>query len=495
MNVLIWYKRDLRVEDHPALRLGAGMGAVLPLYIAEPDYWALPDTSARQWALVAETLAGLRRDLAGLGAPLVVRLGEAVEVLARLCRQNKITQIISHQECGNAWTEARNKRVADWAKAAGIDWVELPQAGPRGVAAAPAAVIEGDVVVDMGPDMGPAPEGLRMVAGVEPGVIPNARALRMPGDDCPHRQAGGRAQGLALLESFLGQRGLGYRQMSGSPLGAERACSRLSPYLAVGALSAREVELATHARLATRPGPDWGQSLKAFQTRLLWRAQLSQKLKDAPHIEQHAECAAAGALPGRMQDGARFEAWCKGQTGLPYLDACMRYLIATGWINFQARAMLASVASYHLWLDWRAVGQVLARRFTDYDPGIHWPQIQIHAGISRASRLQICDPVKQGLEQDPTGSFTRRWVPELAGVPDEFLQMPWKWPGAQAILGRRYPEPVVDLANAAREARAALGPLRRAEGMAQGAVILIEPPCGPRRPRLYAASGQLCLDL
>ncbi len=507
MNVLIWYKRDLRAEDHPALTLAAGLGPVLPLYIAEPEYWALPDASARQWDFLAETLAGLRRDLARLGAPLVVRVGDAVEVLARLCKQNNISHIISLQEVGNAWTYARDRRVAAWAKAAGILWQDLPVNGIRrgtggrtGWDAGRSAYVDAPAL--------PAPPGLRMGAGIEPGVIPTARALRLAPDDCPHRQTGGRAQGLALLESFLTTRGQTYRRSLSAPLSAERACSRLSPYLAVGALSAREVEQAVLTQLCARPGPDWAANLRAFQSRIAWRAHFTQKLEDAPQMEHHALHSAAGALPGRAAEGLLFDAWRLGQTGLPYLDACMRYLAATGWINFRARAMLTSVATYHLWLDWRAVGQVLARRFTDYDPGIHWPQIQMQSGMSGINRLRIYNPVKQGLEQDPSGAFTRRWVPELAGVPDSFLQMPWKWPGAQGILGRRYPEPVVDVAQAARAARARMAGLRREDDFAAEATILIEHHASPAHNPLFrndrkpsprrtrpAPQGQLCLDL
>ena len=136
MNVLVWFKRDLRVADHPALALAAGLGPVLPLYIVEPDYWRQPDAAARHWAFIAESLAELRAALGALGAPLVVRVGEAVPVLERLCRANGITRIVSHEETGNLWTFARDRAVADWARREGVEWCELPQQGvtrdPRG---------------------------------------------------------------------------------------------------------------------------------------------------------------------------------------------------------------------------------------------------------------------------------------------------------------------------------------------------------------------------
>ena len=129
MNVLLWFKRDLRLADHAAIVLAAGCGSVLPVYVVEPDYWALPDTSARQWQAVAEGLTDLRADLSAFGGTLVIRSGDAVEVLDRLCRQHRIARVISHEETGNLWTYARDRRVAAWARGAGIAWDEVPQSG------------------------------------------------------------------------------------------------------------------------------------------------------------------------------------------------------------------------------------------------------------------------------------------------------------------------------------------------------------------------------
>jgi deoxyribodipyrimidine photo-lyase len=482
MNVLVWFKRDLRIEDHPALSVAAGLGAVLPVYVAEPELWRHSDASGRQWAFVAETLAALREDLARLGAPLVVRTGDAVDVLDRLCRQHSIARILSHEETGNLWTYARDRRVAAWARASGIRWEELPQQGVvrrlgnrdgwarrrDGFVTAPAL---------------PAPAALRAVAGVEPGAIPAARALRLADDPCAHRQTGGRAQGLALMESFLTQRGEPYRAAMSSPLTGERACSRLSAHLAVGALSSREVVQAAAARAAERPGGRWPGALASFQSRMAWRDHFIQKLESEPQIEIRALHRAADALRPRLPDAARLAAWQAGETGLPFLDACMRYLRATGWLNFRMRSMVMAVASYHLWLDWRATGAVLAQRFTDYEPGIHWPQVQMQAGVTGINTIRIYNPVKQGLDQDPTGAFTRRWVPELSGVPDAFLQEPWKWTGARAVLGRLYPEPVVDVAAAARAAREACWGLRREKGYRAEMAEVIERHASRADPR------------
>ena len=507
MNVLVWFKRDLRVADHPALALAAGMGAVLPVYIVEPEYWALPDTSARQWAFTEDCLTDLRGALGDLGAPLVVRVGDAVEVLAQLCRAHKISRILSHEETGNLWTFARDRRVQAWARSTGIDWVELPQSGVvrrlkgRDGWAGRRDGFMAQAIQDL-----PA---LTAVPGAEPGAIPTARMLRLADDRCLHRQAGGRARGLAALDSFLTSRGQPYRAAMSSPLTGERACSRLSPHLALGSLSVREVAQATAARQAERPGGGWGGSLTSFQSRLAWRDHFMQKLESQPDIETRCLHRATEGLRPREADAQRLAAWASGETGLPFLDACMRYLAATGWLNFRMRSMVMAVASYQLWLDWRATGPVLARLFTDYEPGIHWPQVQMQSGTTGINTIRIYNPVKQGLDQDPTGVFTRRWVPELAPVPDGFLQEPWKWPGAAGLLGRRYPEPLVDAAAAARTARDTVWGLRRNAGFAPEAARVVQAHASradrtgrfvndraarPKRAKM-ADAGQLTLDL
>ncbi|MBL4928624.1 FAD-binding domain-containing protein [Fuscibacter oryzae] len=495
MNVLVWMKRDLRVADHPALTHAARLGRVLPLYILEPDYWRLPDTSARQWDFTAESLEGLRAELAALGVTLALRSGDAVDVLERMCRRHAITRIVSHEETGNLWTFARDRRVAAWARATGVEWTEVPQSGVlRPLASRDGWQARRDGF--MAAPVLPVPQ-MQPVEGVEPGPIPSARAIRLAEDRCPHRQRGGRAEGLRLLDSFLTTRGEPYRAAMSSPLTGERACSRLSPHIALGTLSLREVVQATTARQAERP-PGWGGSLSSFQSRLAWRDHFMQKLEDQPDIETRCLSRLAEGLRPRETDSARLQAWASGQTGLPFVDACMRYLAATGWLNFRMRAMVMAVASYQLWLDWRATGPILARLFTDYEPGIHWPQVQMQSGVTGINTPRIYNPVKQGLDQDPTGAFTRRWLPELASVPDSFLQQPWLWPGFRNLSGRRYPEPVVDPASAARAARDAVWSLRREVGAGQeaGRIAARHASRSPRRAALpRRAQAQLSLDL
>jgi deoxyribodipyrimidine photo-lyase len=500
MNVLIWLKRDLRLHDHPALAHAAGLGAVLPVFIVEPAVWEAPDASARQWDFVAESLADLRDAFGALGLPLVIRVGDAVEVLERLVRAQRIGHLVSHEETGSLLTYARDRRVAAWAKGQGLRWTELPQSGVvRRLASRDGWAARRDAFVAT-PQV-PLPP-LTPVTGVEPGPIPTTRALRLAADPCPHRQLGGRTRGLDLLDSFLAHRGEPYRSAMSSPLTGERACSRLSTHLAWGTLSVREVAQATTARQEMRPGGRWGGALTSFQSRLAWRDHFIQKLEDQPSIEVRDLHPLAVTRP-RDSDAARLAAWTAGETGLPFLDACLRYLRVTGWLNFRMRAMVTSVASYHLWLDWRVTGQHLARQFTDYEPGIHWPQVQMQSGTTGINIPRIYNPVKQGQDQDPTGTFTRAWVPELAEVPDAFLQTPWAWPEAHRLIGRRYPEPVIDIAAAAREARDRIWQARKGPDFADTAAGIVRRHASradprfvnDRSPRRKGQTAQLMLDL
>ncbi len=394
---------------------------------------------------------------------LVLRVGDAVEVLEDLRAQHGVAHLVSHEETGNGWTYARDLRVKEWARGQGVAWDEIALSGVvRRLAtrdrwsALRNAYLRQPVVDPVTTDW----------VAARSDDLPNLMA-----DDCPQRQTGGRAEALSLLGGFLTERGQSYRAAMSSPLAGEWACSRLSPHLAWGTLSGREASVACAARQrevrGTRVG--WAGSLKSFQARLAWRDHFMQKLEDEPALEFRCLHPAYAGLRG--DDRVRREAWEKGETGIPFVDACMRYLNATGWLNFRMRSMLMAVASYHLWLDWRQTGLHLARRFTDYEPGVHWSQTQMQSGTTGMNTVRIYNPVKQGRDQDPEGTFTRRWVPELCKVPDRYLQTPWEWDAAADLA---YPPPIVDVTEAARAAREAIWAVRKGSAFRETARAIVE---------------------
>ena len=505
---VVWFKRDLRVEDHRPLALAAREGPVLPLYIAEPGLWAQPDASGRQWAFVSECLVELTQALGRLGQPLCIEVGEAVEVLGQIHARHGVAALWSHEETGNDWTYARDRAVGAWARAAGVPWKEMRQSGViRRLKSRDGWARAWDR--DMAEPVTPPPAALRPLGGDWRDQAPSAKALGLAPDPCPLRQPGGRSGGLGMLSSFLEERGRDYRREMSSPLTAFRSSSRLSPHLAWGTLSMRETAQATWARqreVKAQGSPEaqaWRASLASFSGRQHWRDHFIQKLEDEPRLEFENLHPAYDAVRSEVADPVRLEAWRRGQTGYPFVDACMRALDAHGWINFRMRAMLMSFASYHLWLPWRESGLHLARCFVDYEPGIHWPQVQMQSGTTGINTIRIYNPVKQGYDQDPQGAFVRAWVPELAAAPDALVHEPWRWEGARSLS---YPTPLVDNAAAMRAARETLHALRRDSGHRAVAGTIVArhgsrrsglPQAVQRRERRArpAGSGQLELDL
>jgi len=492
---VVWFKRDLRVTDHAPLAAAAARGPVLPLWIVEPELWRAPDASGRQYRVFAEAAAELRADLAALGQPLVVRVGDTVAVLAEIHERFGIASLSAHQETTGALGYARDRRVRAWARAHGIPFGEMRQNGAiRALASRDGWARRFEAFV-RAPTVA-APRALAPV-GIAPGAIPDEGDLGLAPDPCPGRARGGRRAAEALLASFLAGRGSSYRRAMSSPLAGWEACSRLSQHFATGSLSIREAWQAAHSARHAAP-PALRDSIDSLLTRLAWHSHFIQKLETEPALEHRALHPAYEGLRSEGAGTERFDRWASGETGWPFVDACMRCLIETGWLNFRARAMLVSVATMHLWLDWRAVGLVLARRFADYEPGIHWSQVQMQSGSTGVNTIRMYSPLKQSEDQDPEGRFIRRWVPELAGVPAPAVHRPW------ACGVRSVPLPIGDAAELAALARARLWSVRRgAEYRAAAEAIQAKHgsrrsglrQVGSRRPPPRARAAQPAFDL
>ena len=500
---VVWFKRDLRLLDHAALSAAIRQGPVLCLYIVEPSLWAEPDAARQHYEFILESLREVYRDLRRLGGRLHVVTGEAVDVLSRLHAAKPFKALYAHEETGNHLTYARDLAVGRWCSAHAVGWHEFPQFG----------VVrrlrdrdqwQGAWETFTARPQSPRPDSASFVPLPWPDEPPpDATGLGLDAWQPPRRQPGGRSVGLAVLADFLDQRSAQYRGGISSPLSAPSACSRLSPYLSFGCLSLREVVQATRRRQTELPAGDRrAAGLSAFISRLHWHCHFIQKLESEPALEYTNLHRGYDGMREADWNHAHFAALVAGRTGWPLVDACVAMLRETGWLNFRMRAMLVSVAAYPLWLHWHPVGLWLARQFIDYEPGIHWSQMQMQAGTTGINIPRIYNPLKQARDHDPKGNFVRRWLPHLRRVPDAWVFEPWRMPSelrAQYGLGESdLAMPLVDLEAATRAAKERLFALRaRPEIKSAKAAIVARHGSRKRTPssgkRMTAEERQLSL--
>ena len=452
---VVWFKRDLRIHDNAALGAAVETGApVLPIYIFEPSLLAHPHTAGRHVQLVREGLRDLRESLAAAGAPLIVRVGEVTEVFDEFHRAHPFATVHSHEEFGVLTTWQRDKDVAQWCRQRSVQYLEHRQSGAlRGLTSRDRWSKQRMQQFSL--PLVPVPTAMRSTS-IDPGPIPDLADLGVLAETMVDRQPGGEVSGRQVMRSWLTERSVGYERNLSSPVSGWNGCSRLSVHLALGTLSAREVHKRAEVRAGEPAAPR--KSMFAFAERLAWRDHFTQKLEDAPFIEQRSlHPAFDGLRPDTPNDDA-LHALTHGRTGYPMVDAVARSLASTGWTTFRMRSMLTSFASYDLWLPWQTTGGILARWFADYDPGIHWPQIQMQSGVTGMNALRVYDPVKQQLDHDPTGVFVRRWVPELRDVPLDLLATPWL---VASEKRDDYPDPIVDHSAAVSQAKRRIGAIRQ----------------------------------
>lgn len=511
---IVWLKRDLRLTDHQplmqAMQWAKKSGAELFfVYLIEPELIRQADCSPQHYNFALESLLGISSELPESSKILLVK-SDARDFFQLLTELKANFTIFSHEETGNWASFQRDKWLKSHLKKNKLKWFEYPSNG----------VVRGSLNRDnWSTQWGNRMERELYDSSPRDGFLPSVQetlkvclsealhkrqmlhvwltsATNLPDWSChtrvfkggmrdkPSRQLGGRKEAISVLESFLYGRGQHYRQEMSSPLSAETSCSRISPYLTFGVLSIAEVLSYLSKRrieLQTLPAEKskaWKQSLKSFESRLHWHCHFIQKLESEPELEFQA--AHRGLNSMRMTERAsgnyqkRLDAWIHGKTGFPMIDACMRMLKHTGWINFRMRAMLVSFASYQLWLDWRDTAPLLAREFLDYEPGIHYPQFQMQSGVTGINTLRIYNPVKQAQDHDPKGEFVKTWVQELAHLPEPWIFEPWKTPAlVEFDLGLKladiYRQPIVDPEKAISIAREKIKAFRSAEGFAEEA--------------------------
>ncbi len=456
--VIVWLKRDLRLTDHQALTAAVHSGyPVLICYCFEPWQQQDPHFAARHWRLVVQSLQDLQQQLQAKQQRLWVFACDFSQLLATLAQAFELKGLYSHREIGLANSWARDQVVARQCHALELPWQQFWQQAVRQGSQARKGW-QAFAQHHWQQPLLPIPWAEMRTVTQLPDSLTELRVKQLPKAwlrPDPSMQQGGETQAWQRWAWFV-QHGLSrYRSAISKPEQAEQYCSRMSAFLSLGNLSIRQLHqaLAAH-RVSGR---------KALQSRLAWHCHFMQKFESC--VRMQFAPLNLGYLPllqaqQQQQPEARlkanFQAWAQGRTGYPMVDACMRSLWQTGYLNFRLRAMLVSFACHHLALPWQWVAQHLARLFLDFEPGIHYPQIQMQVGLTGFNTLRIYNPVQQSLKQDPEGRFIVRYLPELADLPPPLRHQPW----TMGPLERQwyawpldYPEPMVDHLRTAEQAR------------------------------------------
>ena len=457
LNIL-WFKKDLRIVDNEALIEAQKNANILPLYIIENELWKQKAYSDRQWQFCKESLIDLRNELNSIGQPLIIRVGDAKEIFEDLCSRFTIKGVYSHQETGDYFTYERDQKIEKFLKSKSIKWFQFIQFG----------VFRGNInrnnwsfrwKEQLGKDILKKPLKINPI-DIDIGDFPNDKFFKFKKDLCEGRLKGGRSNGLNRLNYFFNNKLTSYKKDISNPEKSFESCSRLSPYISWGCLSLKEIIF----KVKTYKSID----AKMFRNRLSWHCHFIQKLETEPELEFRELHPFYKGI--RTDNKELLSLWSDGKTGFPFMDACMRSLNYNGWINFRMRAMLMSFASYNLWIPWQNSGLVLASKFVDYEPGIHWNQCQMQSGTTSINLNRIYNPIKQGKDHDPEGTFIRKWIPELRSIPQIFIHEPWliidqyKY---EHLISTNYFKPIVDIKKTTKNARQIIKKIIQKEGYFQ----------------------------
>ncbi|WP_438989013.1 deoxyribodipyrimidine photo-lyase/cryptochrome family protein [Polaribacter sp.] len=451
---VVWFKRDLRLEDNEAIENAlAANKRILFLYVFENSLIEDPHYDARHWDFIKQSIVNLNEDLKPYNTKVLSVQTEVVSAFNQLISNYNVSTVFSHQETGLLITYNRDKEFARYCRNNSINWVENNNNGVlRGL-------LNREDWFDLWEDYMSKPlikNNLKASSCIQIDEVNQLEkyfnVVDLSTKKHPYFQRGGTKMAWRYADSFFYDRHQKYMKHISKPALARESCSRLSPYIAWGNVSIRQIFRKAHQEKTALNKKDLG----AFVSRLRWQAHFIQKFE----MEHTMENASINKGYQKLKKSISIEyqtAWREGKTGYPLVDACMRCLTETGYLNFRMRAMLVSFFTHILWQPWQDASQHLSQLFLDFEPGIHFPQLQMNAGETGINVLRIYNPVKNSLQHDEDAIFIKKWVPELAELPIAFIHEPYLMTPLDQqfnnlILGKDYPKPIVDVKIARKKA-------------------------------------------